>query len=277
MTNKKKYDIIVMCNQKNGLLPVAVSAHVIIEGGSKMPVNPFDDAEEIAKKSMVLFLLIDCSGSMSGSKIGTVNAVMEELISEIRGIGGADADIKIAVLKFSGGSEWMYPEPISVENFEWKPLDAENVTDLGSAFSELNSKLSRNSFMNSPSLSFAPVMILMSDGYPTDNFEKGLEELRRNRWYSAGIKAAVAIGEDADLDILSRFTENPDSVVAAHNGEALAKLVKFVAITSSQIGSRSIRLAETEEDFRTKQETAAEQIREYAESSEISDDIEEGW
>ena len=129
---------------------------------SDKPLNPFDDAEEIAKKSMVLFFLIDCSGSMGGSKIGTVNSVMEELIPEIRGIGGADADIKIAVLKFSGGSEWMYSEPISVEDFEWKPLDAENVTDLGSAFTELSSKLSRNSFMNSPSLSFAPVMILMS-------------------------------------------------------------------------------------------------------------------
>ena len=37
---------------------------------SDTPVNPFDDAEEIAKKSMVLFFLIDCSGSMGGSKIG---------------------------------------------------------------------------------------------------------------------------------------------------------------------------------------------------------------
>lgn len=240
-------------------------------------VNPFDDAEEIAKKSMVLFFLIDCSGSMGGSKIGTINSVMEELIPELRTIGGADAEIKIAALKFSGGSEWMYSEPISADDFEWKPLEAENVTDLGSAFTELNSKLSRNSFMSSPSLSFAPVMILMSDGYPTDNFEKGLEELKRNRWYNAGIKAAVAIGEDADFDILSRFTGNPDSVVTAHNGEALAKLVKFAAVTSSQIGSRSMRLAETEEDFKTKQETAAEQIREFAESDEINANIDEGW
>ena len=244
---------------------------------SDIPVNPFDDAEEIAKKSMVLFFLIDCAGSMSGSQIATVHAVMEELIPEIRGIGGADADIKLAVLKFSGGSEWMYSEPISADEFEWKPIDAENVTDLGSAFTELSSKLSRSEFMKSPSLSFAPVMILMSDGYPTDNFEKGLAELSKNRWYAAGIKAAVAIGEDADHEILARFTGNPDSVVTANNGEALAKLIKFVAVTSSQIGSRSMRLAESEEDLRTKQESAAEQIREFAESDEINADIEAGW
>ncbi len=244
---------------------------------SFLSVNPFDDAEEIAKKSMVLFFLIDCSGSMGGSKIGTINSVMEELIPEIRSIGGADADIKLAVLKFSGGCEWMYNEPVSVNDFEWKPLDAENVTDLGSAFSALAGKLSRNEFMKSPSLSFAPVMILMSDGYPTDNFEKGLAELAVNKWYANGIKAAVAIGEDADLEILERFTGNPETVVTAYNGEALAKLIKFVAVTSSQIGSRSVRLAENEEDPHTKQQSAAEQIREFAESDEISADIEAGW
>ena len=53
--------------------------------------------------------------------------------------------------------------------------------------------------------------------------------------------------------------------------------MKFVAVTSSQIGSRSMRLAETEEDFKTKQENAAEQIREFAESAEITEDIDEGW
>ena len=190
---------------------------------------------------------------------------------------------KLAVAAVSDGHgsekhcEWMYDEPISIDEFEWKPLDAENVTDLGSALTELAAKLSRNEFMKSPSLSFAPVMILMSDGYPTDNYEKGLDILSKNRWYSNGIKAAVAIGEDADHDILARFTGDPDSVVTAHNGEALAKLIKFVAVTSSQIGSRSVRLAESEEDMRTKQQSAAEQIREFADSDEISADIEAGW
>ena len=42
-------------------------------------------------------------------------------------------------------------------------------------------------------------------------------------------------------------------------------------------GSRSVRLAETAEDMRSKQDSAAEQIREFAESDEISADIEAGW
>ena len=38
-----------------------------------------------------------------------------------------------------------------------------------------------------------------------------------------------------------------------------------------------MRLAETDEDQRTKQQSAAEQIREFADSDEISADIEAGW
>ena len=75
----------------------------------------------------------------------------------------------------------------------------------------------------------------------------------------------------------SRALRAAPTALSPHNGEALAKLIKFVAVTSSQIGSRSVRLAENEEDFRTKQESAAEQIREFAESDEINADIEEGW
>ena len=66
---------------------------------SDTPVNPFDDAEEIAKKSMVLFFLIDCSGSMGGSKIGTVNSVMEELIPEMSG----EPHSNIGTIAFAAG------------------------------------------------------------------------------------------------------------------------------------------------------------------------------
>ena len=61
----------------------------------------FDDddplgATEVSKKSLVIFFLIDTSGSMRGKKMGELNTVMEELIPEIRRVGEADTDVKIA-------------------------------------------------------------------------------------------------------------------------------------------------------------------------------------
>lgn len=242
-------------------------------------VNPFDDAEEIAKKSMVLFFIIDQSGSMEGSKIGSLNTAMEEVIPEIRDIGEADADIKVAVLTFSSGSQWMYQEPIPIEDFKWKNVTANGVTDLGDAFSKLAGKLSRNEFLKSPTISFAPVMFLMSDGYPTDDYKEGLEKLKNNKWYKAGIKVALAIGEDADQDVLAEFTTSKEAVVTAYNGEALAKLIRFVTITSSQIGSKSMQLTDgsDENNIVTKQKVVEEQITEMKNSGDINNDFEAGW
>ena len=54
--------------------------------------NYFDDDDPlnstgVSKRSLVLFFLIDVSGSMKGTKIGELNTAMEELIPEIRRIG----------------------------------------------------------------------------------------------------------------------------------------------------------------------------------------------
>ena len=124
------------------------------------------NATGVSRKSLVIFFLIDTSGSMKGTKMGELNTVMEELIPEIRRVGEADTDVKIAVLTFSNSVMWMYSEPISIEDFEWIRLRADGVTSMGAAFKELSIRMSRNSFLNSPSLSFAPVMFLMPDGYP---------------------------------------------------------------------------------------------------------------
>ena len=81
------------------------------------------------------------------------------------------------------------------DNNSWKDLSANGITDLGMAFEELTSMLSRKKFLKSPSLSYAPVIFLMTDGYPTDNYKKGLEKLKNNNWYKYGMKIALGIGD----------------------------------------------------------------------------------
>ena len=192
-----------------------------------------------SKSQMVLFFMIDTSGSMSGSKIGTVNTVMEETIPEVRTVGGADTEIKVAVLTFDSECNWMYDQPISIESFQWSTLSAHGMTYLGDACRELNSKLSRKVWMNAPSLSYAPVIILLSDGAPNDDWESGIEVLKKNSWFKHALKFAVAVGDDCDKNVLSFFTGDPEAVVQVNNGKALAKMLRFITVKSSEIGSQS--------------------------------------
>ncbi len=203
--------------------------------------NIYDGAVEVARRTMTLFFVVDTSGSMEGSKMGTLNSAVEEVIPEIRKISGenADAAIKIAVLEFSSGARWITPAPMNAEDFTWSFLNADGLTDLGQACKQLDEKLSRKAFMSDVAGSFAPAIFLLSDGEPTDEYKPELNKLWQNNWFKKAIKVAVAIGEDANRDVLSEFTGNKEAVLTVHTPEALAKMIRFVSVTASQIGSKS--------------------------------------
>ncbi len=200
-----------------------------------------DDVVSVPRRTMTLFFVIDTSGSMQGNKIGAVNdAVVNVLpmLDEIS-VSNPDAEIKVAALEFSNGTRWLYDEPKLASDFVWQDVQASGLTSLGAACLELNSKLSRSGFMQSASGSFAPAIILLSDGGPTDDFESGLAKLKGNNWFKAAIKIAIAIGDDADKDVLTQFTGTNEAVFTVHNIDALKQVIRIVAVTSSQIGSKS--------------------------------------
>ncbi len=256
--------------------------------GQEIEEEDFLDTMEPSRKSMTIFFLIDTSGSMSGTKIGTVNGTMEELLPELIGIGGAETDISIAVMKFDSKCEWITTSPVRVEEYQqWPRLSAGGTTVMGEAFKQLSAKLSRSAFMNKPSLSYAPVIFVMTDGSPTDDWKTGLNTLKKNNWYKYGLKIAVGIGSAPNMSVLREFTGCEELAVQAHGAEELKNLITLLAVTSSQIGSKSMSLTDegsekTEEDvFKDKERRLVEEVKKAtdimggADSSDVSFD--EGW
>ena len=200
------------------------------------------DKIEIPRRTMVLFFVIDTSGSMDGSKIGAVNAAIEEVIPAIREVSdeNADAQIKIAALEFSYGARWITANgPVEADQFRWNYMQAAGATDFGAACKALNDKLSTKAFMKEATGSYAPAIFLLSDGEPTDNWTSALSELKQNNWFKAGVKVAVAIGDDANLDVLKEFTGSMEAVLITHSAAVLKKMIKFVSVRASQVASKS--------------------------------------
>ena len=216
-----------------------------------------EGVQAVPRRTMTLFLLADGSGGMRGSKIGAVNDAIRNVLPIVNDINdsNADAEIKIAAMSFSSGCNWLHDEPKIAADFEWNDLTAGGMTELGSACIELANKLSRShGFMQSGSGSFAPVIILLSDGGPTDDFNSGLEKLKQNNWFKAAIKIAIAIGDDADQDVLAKFTGNIEGVITVHDVESLKKVIRCVVVTSSQVGSKSSSSTAGGNEPATKQE-----------------------
>lgn len=198
----------------------------------------------IPRRVMTLFLLIDSSGSMSiNGNMGKVNGAIEEMIPLLRDVSDeqSDAEIKLAVLEFSSGCKWATGDagPVSLDDFEWNDMVPGGLTDMGAAFRELESKLSRNAFMNNAAGNYAPVVILLSDGEPTDDYVSGLKVLQHNNWFRHAVKIAVSVENSAD-DVLAEFTGSNETVLK-YDGEKndLKKLLTRLAVVSSTIQSRS--------------------------------------
>ncbi len=204
---------------------------VVNEDLSVRHPSPFE-VEAIPRPMMHVFFIVGTSDSMRGAKIGSVNCAISETIQEISQICEANVNIKVSVLSYSDGSKWMYNEPKDADGFEWKDLEASGGRDLGNACITLEKVLNRNDgWMGMPTGScapvlYAPVFILLSDGGATDDYRYGLNKLWKNGWFKLGLKVAISIGDDADIDILTVFTGNREGVLSVHEINSLGQIIR---------------------------------------------------
>ena len=235
--------------------------------------NESDLGAVMPRRVMTLFLLVDASGSMThNGNIGKVNSAIEEMIPLLKEVSdeNADAEIKVAVLSFSSGCRWVthdatgQPGAESLEGFFWNDLEAAGLTDMGAAFTELESRLSKSSFLASSTGAYAPVLLLLSDGQPTDDWQDGLDKLKRNNWYRCATKIAIAV-DGGDTGVLSAFTGTTESVLKVNSDrEDLKSLLCRLAVVSSTMQTRSVTVGSSGSDAEEAEKRAKEAMKQAA-------------
>ena len=147
-----------------------------------------------------------------------------------------NAQLLIRALRFATGASWLTSAPVPIEDYSWAPLEAEGVTEMGKAFELIAAQLS---IPPMPSRALPPVIVLLSDGQPTDNYKTGLDKLKKLPWYKKAVRIAISIGSDADDDVLMDFTGNRELVLQANNPTALVKMIKWASTTASMVSAPS--------------------------------------
>lgn len=166
---------------------------------------------------MLLYFLIDTSGSMDGAKIGSVNDTMENIISELK-LYSDNEGVYINVLSFARKAKWMYKQACRIKDFEWDILTASGMTSLGNACKLLAKNIEKNAGNDEIKI------LLISDGLPTDDFEDGIEKLNTVLTNYNSNRYAIAL-EGADIITLNRFTNNFNNVFQLESLDNLMELI----------------------------------------------------
>ena len=187
---------------------------------------------ELATRPLHFIWICDCSGSMSvNGKIQELNFAIREAIPHMQSVanGNPYADVLVRAIKFSTGAQWHIPQPIPIADFEWKDLSAEGVTDMGKALSMVGEQLKIPPMTER---ALPPVLVLISDGLPTDDFSGGLKALMDQPWGKKAVRISIAIGKDADHEVLQQFISHPElKPLQANNPETLVRHIKWVSTT----------------------------------------------
>lgn len=202
---------------------------------------------EMANRPLRFFWVVDCSGSMAGDKIGTVNKAIQDCIQPMRDAADDEpnAQLYVQTLRFSTGASWLTAEPVRIEDFAWEDLEADGITDMGKAFEMIAAQLEMPPM---PQRALPPVIVLLSDGMPTDDWKRPLEKLLNMPWGKKAVKIAIAIGQNADKKVLEAFTGNSEKVLAADRPETLVRLIKWASTIASAVSSPVTQYKETQPD-----------------------------
>ncbi|MDZ8025044.1 MAG: vWA domain-containing protein [Nostoc sp. SerVER01] len=185
----------------------------------------------IATRPLHFIFICDCSGSMSiEGKIQALNNAIKEAIPEMRRVAdeNAHAQILVRAVKFSDGAQWHIATPTPVDSFKWEDLKTDGLTDMGKALSLVADQLKMPPMTDR---ALPPVLVLISDGQPTDDFNSGLKTLLDQPWGKRAVRIAIAIGRDADTDVLQKFIGSGSELkpLLANNAETLVKYIKWAS------------------------------------------------
>ena len=194
-------------------------------------------------RALPVFLLLDCSGSMSGEKIETLNNAVVDMINDFKSEHLSEVNIQMCIVTF-GDKATLHTDLCSVNRIEYQPLSAGGMTPLGSALTILQNIIDDKEKVSSKG--YRPSVILVSDGRPNDAWEKPLETFLTSKRTSKCERWALGIGQDADYQMLQRFLgeDSDKKVFDASVAKEISKFFKFVTM-STIARSKSVNPNET--------------------------------
>lgn len=156
-------------------------------------------------RRLPVYLILDVSGSMSGEPIEAVKSGVQTLVSTLRQDPYALETAYLSVITFDDSARQLIPLT-ELSAFQTPSISSSGTTSLGQALSVLSDCIESEVAKTTAEIKgdWKPLVFIMTDGVPTDDWHRGLEKLKKVR---TGVIVACAAGHDADTSVLKQITE----------------------------------------------------------------------
>ena len=185
-------------------------------------------------RRLPVYLLLDTSGSMHGEPIEAVKNGVEILVSSLRQDPYALETAYLSIITFDTQAKQLMPLT-EIAMFQPPQLQATGTTQFGEALALLADKIDQEVQKTTHDTrgDWKPLVFIMTDGAPTDDWTKGLARLKQAK---TGMIIACAAGHNADTSILKQITEVVVELATADSNtiKAFFKWVSASISTGSQ-------------------------------------------
>ena len=183
-----------------------------------------------AARPLPVILLADVSGSMAvEGKIDALNQSVREMLATFASTDDLRAEIHVAIVTFGGEARLHTPlQPASA--VKWSDMVADGGTPMGQAMTLAADLVDDKDKI--PGRAYRPTVILISDGQPTDSWQTGLDRMTKHGRAQKADRMALAIGGDADTDMLRRFLNNEKKqLFVAADARRIKDFFQFVTMS----------------------------------------------
>ena len=163
-------------------------------------------------RRLPIYLLLDCSSSMSGAPIAAVQQGVESCIQDIAADPYAKSTVHIAVITFDSSARMVTPGLVSIENFQPPQLTASGSTSLGQAFKELQKSLDSDlkaAITGQEKGDYKPLVFVLTDGQPTDDWQTPRQEILNRAKHKVVNVVTVGCGQGVDEQTLKAIAIGP--------------------------------------------------------------------
>src|ERR1700730_13648848 len=171
-----------------------------------MTTNPLGGG--IPRRDCHVIWLLDNSGSMRGAKIQSLNYAVFSVTDAMIAAAARHptSNFFVRALSFADDVSWVVANPVPISEFQWKDIyQSAGKAALGRALNAVTEALDD---FDQARRYFPPILILVSDGQPTDYFQGALARLLAHKIGRTAVRIAISLDETEQPECLRQFVSD---------------------------------------------------------------------